>query len=121
MRKVLICGSRNLLGQQIYRKVFDELDKEDKDQLEILSGGAAGPDSYAFEWAMLHDIPVNIFMPDWNKYGKKAGMLRNVEMLQEKPDLVIAFTRDFISPCTAHMMQISFEACIPVRRVICQL
>ena len=29
---------------------------------------------------------------DWKKYGKKAGPLRNQQMLEEgKPDLVVAF------------------------------
>lgn len=32
------------------------------------------------------------FPADWDKYGKRAGYLRNVQMLDEgKPDLVVAF------------------------------
>lgn len=34
---------------------------------------------------------LRVFRPMWNKHGKKAGILRNLEMLDLSPDLVVAF------------------------------
>jgi hypothetical protein len=59
---------------------------------EIIEGGATGADTCAFWWAKMHGIKSHTFRADWDKHGKRAGFLRNQEMLDTgKPDLVIAF------------------------------
>lgn len=35
-------------------------------------------------------IPCEVFIADWDKYGKMAGPIRNKLMLNENPDLVLA-------------------------------
>jgi hypothetical protein len=58
----------------------------------LLCGMARGADSLAYHYAGSHGVPVEKFPADWKRYGKRAGMLRNMQMLTEgKPDLVIAF------------------------------
>lgn len=37
------------------------------------------------------------FPAEWEKYGKSAGPIRNRQMLDENPDLVIAFHDDIES------------------------
>lgn len=59
--------------------------------IEIISGGATGVDTVAIEWAIVNWIPFAEFKPDWKRYGRKAGPLRNQKMLDEGVDLVIAF------------------------------
>jgi ABC-type Fe3+-hydroxamate transport system substrate-binding protein len=72
---------------------LDEIFLNIQDEIEILHGGATGPDVIGKNWAFQYKKVVNIrdFLPDWERWGKSAGMLRNVQMLAAKPDLVIAF------------------------------
>jgi hypothetical protein len=57
---------------------------------EIVSGGASGADTLAEKYANQHKIPTKIFKPDWTKYGKKAGFIRNQDIV-ENSDFLIAF------------------------------
>jgi len=59
-------------------------------EIEIISGGAKGADSLAEKAALVSKIPVKVFKPDWDKYGKKAGMIRNAEIV-DACDMVLAF------------------------------
>jgi len=49
----------------------------------VISGGAMGTDSLASKWAKSHKIPLKVFYPDWDKHGKKAGPLRNSQIVDE--------------------------------------
>jgi hypothetical protein len=57
----------------------------------IIQGGAQGADALASCAAFKLGIPQQTFFADWNTYGKRAGPLRNQKMLEQKPDLVLAF------------------------------
>ena len=39
--------------------------------LEIVSGGATGADRLGEQWALANDVPVRIFVADWNKHGEE--------------------------------------------------
>ena len=52
----------------------------------IVSGGADGVDSWAEDAARKYGLRVEIIEPDWKKYGRRAGMIRNQE-------IVVACTR----------------------------
>ena len=56
----------------------------------IISGGADGADSLAERYAKEQSIPTKIFLPDWKKYCKSAGMIRNTDIINEA-DVVVAF------------------------------
>jgi hypothetical protein len=75
--RVLVCGSRA------------ELDR--LKPTEIISGGARGADRVAEVWAKTNSVPITVFTANWNKYGRRAGILRNNQMLDTNPDLVLAF------------------------------
>ena len=58
----------------------------------LICGMARGADTLAYQYARANNIPTLEFPADWQRYGKRAGMVRNTVMLTEgKPDLVIAF------------------------------
>ena len=72
---------------------FDFLCEKLKDFTEIsliVSGGANGADKMGELYAKLNDIPTKIFKPDWSKYGRRAGYLRNIDIVEES-DVIIAF------------------------------
>lgn len=97
--KLGIIGSRGFNNYDFLKKetnIF--LIENDISINTIISGGAKGADTLGEKYAEEYKIPVKIFYPDWNKYGKKAGYLRNIEII-ENSDVVIAFW-DGCSPGT---------------------
>jgi len=47
----------------------------------IVSGGAPGIDSLAEQYAQNKDIPIKIYPADWDKYGRRAGPIRNTQIV----------------------------------------
>ena len=61
--------------------------------MKVIAGEASGADYFAKVWALKHLGKGNYkgFCANWNKFGKKAGFIRNKQMLDDgKPDIVIA-------------------------------
>lgn len=98
--KVAVIGSRNFSDYNKLKTVLDEVSVI----TQIVSGGARGADTLAERYAKLHNIPTLIHKPEWNKYGKAAGMIRN-KLIIEHADLVIAFW-DGSSPGTKHSIKL---------------
>lgn len=72
---------------------------------EIISGGASGADALGERFADDFNIPTRIFHPDWKKYGKTAGFIRNVDIVKHC-DGLIAFWDGF-SKGTKHSIDIA--------------
>lgn len=87
---VLICGSRRFADPFTVSLAIDQRVQELPDDCTVIVGGANGADQIAEEAARRHGRPVVIHKADWNKHGKRAGILRNLEMLKEA-DFVVAF------------------------------
>lgn len=86
--KVLVCGSRHFDDKRKMEEILGAIPGIDR----IIHGGARGADTLAGEYAEAHDIEVDRYMAEWERYGKRAGYLRNQRMLTEgRPDLVVAF------------------------------
>ena len=91
MRRVLVCGGRHYKNGQHLFAVLDEAHGKTPIST-IVHGGARGADSLAGEWAACRGVPCDVYKADWDKYGNRAGPVRNQLMLDAgKPDLVIAF------------------------------
>jgi hypothetical protein len=88
--RILVCGGRDFKDRDLlYKTMLPYMNEED---LTIIHGAASGADSLARIWAEAFAHKVESYPADWNKYGKRAGYIRNTQMLNEgKPDLVIAF------------------------------
>lgn len=86
--KVLVWGSRHFNDVELLRKTLDSLPGVG----EIIEGEARGADSLAREWGLARNVVVKAFPANWTLYGKRAGPIRNSQMLKEgQPDLVVAF------------------------------
>lgn len=60
--------------------------------IHIISGGATGADSVAIDWAIVNWCTFDEYKADWDRYGYKAGPIRNAQMLREgRPSIVMAF------------------------------
>ena len=81
--KVAVIGSRGLTVNNLGKYLPE-------DTTEIVSGGAKGIDTCARDYALLHDIKLTEFLPEYNKYGRGAPLKRNLQII-EYADVVIAF------------------------------
>jgi len=70
--------------------------------LEVLSGKAKGADAFGEIWAKTNDIRVKEFPAEWDKYGKKAGMIRN-KVMGDIADIAVIFW-DGKSPGSKNMI-----------------
>ncbi len=88
--RVLVCGDRKWRdGMRIYNVLCSM--KADHPDLSIIEGGAEGADTYAYQAADSLRLPCISVHAEWEKYGRKAGPIRNRKMLDLQPDLVLAF------------------------------
>lgn len=89
--KLAIIGSRGFNDYDFLKKsVSDFLSRNSLVCTHIVSGGAKGADTLASQYAMEHQLEMIVFKPDWKQFGKRAGFIRNTEII-EKADVVIAF------------------------------
>ena len=111
-RRVLICGSRtfddaHLMCEHVMRLPMGTT---------VIHGGAKGADALADLYAREMRLGVEVYPADWKQYGKRAGYLRNAQMLDEgKPDLVLAFVDKPLSESrgTAMMVALAMKAGVP--------
>lgn len=79
MKKIIIAGTRYFDDYELMKATLDPYLKGRTD-VEIVSGGANGADKLGEQYANEHGFPVKRFPADWEKYGRKAGPIRNGEM-----------------------------------------
>lgn len=85
--KVIIAGSRTFKDYNLLYKTLEE------DNLvidEIVCGGANGADNLGALYAKMKNYPIKYFIPNWDKYGKAAGMVRSHQM-GDYADFLYAF------------------------------
>ena len=83
----------NFIYETLDTKIKHILNREGlqhKSDIIIISGMATGPDEIAANYASDKHIPLITFPAEWKRYGKKAGFIRNSEMLKHA-EYVIAF------------------------------
>ena len=94
---VLVCGSREWTDRKVMRFVLsDELTKLDPGlhyDITILHGACRGADLMAADLLKHSIYTLRAFPADWKTHGRKAGILRNLAMLDENPVLVLAFVK----------------------------
>ena len=83
--RVIVAGSRNC---QDYGTVARAIAESRFEIDTLLSGSAAGVDTLGEQYAKKHGIPVERHTPDWQKYGRSAGPIRNREMAMQADALV---------------------------------
>lgn len=83
--------------------VLQAVEQSGMDPTHIISGGARGVDRLAGEYAALRGIGFTEYAADWDRYGKRAGFIRNYVMVGAA-DAVIAIW-DGTSSGTRHSIE----------------
>jgi hypothetical protein len=86
---ILVCGSRTWGDIHAIRMRLASLPPDS----EIIHGAAPGADTIAGFLAEDFGFTVRSFPAQWDELGRRAGIVRNIAMLDECPGLVIAFQR----------------------------
>lgn len=83
--KVIIAGSRTIEDPTIVEEVIRN---SGFTITEVVCGGAAGVDEIGDSFAIENNLSTKYFLPDWDKYGRATGPIRNKEMAKYADALI---------------------------------
>ena len=98
--KVIIAGSRGITD---YDTVWRAIKDSGFEITEVVSGGANGVDKLGEKYAVRNDIPIKVFLADWEKKKAAAGIIRNAEMAKYADALIAVW--DGVSHGTKNMIE----------------
>ena len=114
--RVLICGGREWRNREIILEVLREVVEIFGQDVTVVDGTCRGADELGHVAATLLGLRTERYPANWERYGKRAGHLRNQQMLDTGLDLVLAFhTNLAASQGTADMVARAKKAGVPVR------
>jgi hypothetical protein len=116
--KVIVAGSREFSDYELLRNNLDTLLRnriKDGYSITIVSGGARGADLLGEQYAKERGYWIEVWKADWDKHGKSAGYIRNIEMAIHAEALVAFSMLPVGSLGTNHMIKIATERQLDVR------
>lgn len=104
--RICVSGSRGYRHLENVDRILEMLPK-----IVVVHGGAAGVDARADEAARAIGLEVDVWKADWERYGRRAGPLRNRQMVASC-DFLYAFW-DGLSRGTASAIQAAVDQDVP--------
>jgi hypothetical protein len=90
--RLMVTGSRDWRdGWLICLVLNDFYWQHHGERVTLLHGDQRGADTIADAQGRMLGWTTESYPADWKTHGKKAGPIRNAEMIATKPDLVLAF------------------------------
>lgn len=110
---LMVTGSRNWdLVQPIHKSMY--WFTRGWNEVTLLEGGAVGADRIARAYAVGQGWELSTFLPHYDKHGANAPHVRNSDMINMRPDLVLAFIRNNSAGTTSTVVK-AFKAGLLVR------
>lgn len=103
MYYLIIAGGRDFNDSPLLEQTVDQFLQNVQEEITIFCGGARGADSLGERYAKSRGYAVRYFPPDWRRYGRAAGPVRNQKMA-ENADALVAFW-DGTSRGTGNMIE----------------
>ena len=108
--RVVVTGGRNYgvlpEERELIHSVFYRIQKKyGRENLTLICGMASGADTEAYCYCKLRwNWNCEEYRADWKTYGRRAGVIRNQQMVDAKPDFCVAFpggrgTADMVKRC----------------------
>lgn len=92
--RILVTGSRNWDHAGLIADHIAEWADKATDPVDIVHGACRGADLLAANVAQMIGFGDESHPANWSKYGKRAGFVRNAEMVALGADVCLAFIRD---------------------------
>ncbi len=93
MFRILITGSRSWTDYELIQSVLDEY--RHLPEVTLVSGHCPyGADTLCEQWAEALGWEIERHPAEWVLYGKRAGYIRNAEMVALGADVCLAFIRN---------------------------
>ena len=108
--KIAVIGSRNVTVADIGKYISGGE--------EIVSGGAVGVDSCAAEYAKENGLKLTVFLPQYERYGRAAPIVRNKEIV-DYSDRIVAFW-DGSSKGTLSVIKYAKKVGKPCEVILCE-
>jgi len=86
----MVTGGRHYADEEQLYAVLDEIHSKTPIDL-LIHGNAGGADTLAKRWCRERKVDHKPFPADWGKFGRAAGPMRNQFMVDDQPDVVVAF------------------------------
>jgi len=90
--RILVTGSRDWDDWETLDTALTSV--VDGGEIAIVHGGARGADQMAGAWARKYGLTEEVFPAQWSTHGRRAGFVRNTEMVATMPDVCLAFIRN---------------------------
>ena len=78
---LMVTGSRRHNDWGLIRSVLDMFVQDYGHPNLVIHGDANGADTFAQIWAQNNHLPIRKYPAEWHIHGKKAGPMRNTEMV----------------------------------------
>lgn len=113
--RIIIAGSRDFNDYKLLktsiRDILKNISLEDINKIKIISGTARGADQLGERFAKQFKLEVVKFPANWDRFGKRAGYIRNEEMAKysvadNNYGMLVAFW-DGKSRGTKHMIDLA--------------
>lgn len=116
-RRILITGSRDWSDFEMIRNALQGDVMRNPDNQFLLVSGACptGADRMCEDAAQWLGLRIERHPADWKRYGKRAGFVRNAEMVNLGADICFAFIRNGSKGAT-HTAGLAEKAGIPLER-----
>ena len=113
--RLLVTGSRNWANRKAVGRALYEAWTEAGSPTDavLVHGAARGLDSIAADIWSSKGLKVEAHSAKWDEFGKRAGILRNIEMVEQGADVCLAFPIG-ASVGTRHCMRTAAAAGIRV-------
>lgn len=113
--RIIIAGSRDFNDYKLLKAsikdILKDISLEGINKIKIISGTARGADQLGERFAKQFKLEVVKFPADWDRFGKRAGYIRNEEMAKysvkdNNYGMLVAFW-DGKSKGTKHMINLA--------------
>ncbi len=110
--RVIIAGSRTINENDapLLAKISNILANMSVGELCIVSGKARGKN-----WAKMNNIPIVPFPADWDKFSKRAGMIRNKQMAEYSTHCIAILDSEAENKGTKSMIKLAEEYKLKLR------
>lgn len=112
MKHVLVSGSRDFPDEELVRQTMRTFLRRGD---VLIHGGARGVDSWCGQEAKKLGVEVSVYLAEWDRYGKRAGVMRNRAMLDHHHFLegfVTLIFWDGQSKGTKHMLDLCNQTAV---------